>query len=118
MIKNSSVIVSNRYDRYSTPYHLVNDPYGYFSANVSDSMVTYIFNFTTGNFTSTQVSAAGGSVPLQFAVNKAGDLLAVGLQGNGTVAILKRDPTTGGLQDGPVASLDGLGNITCTIWDE
>jgi len=60
---------------------------------------------------------AGGSYPRQFAINKAGNLVAVGLQESGRVVVLERDVDTGGFV-GQVALAEGLGEVTCVLWDE
>ncbi|MCJ1390987.1 hypothetical protein MMC18_003848 [Xylographa bjoerkii] len=60
---------------------------------------------------------AGGSFPRHFSVNKAGDLVAVGLQMSGRVVILRRDAENGQVLE-PVAEMDGLGEVTCVVWDE
>jgi len=55
-----------------------------------------------------RLTSSHGKVPRTFAINKAGDLVAVGNQASSTVVIIKRDPKTGELlgDDGVVASLD------------
>jgi len=60
---------------------------------------------------------AGGSYPRQFSINKAGNLVAVGLQESGRVVILETDVNTGGFV-GEVGVVDGLGEVTCVVWDE
>ena len=50
-------------------------------------------------------------------MNKAGTLVAVGLQHSGKVVIIERDAGSGELGD-MVAEVDGLGLVTCVIWDE
>ena len=71
-----------------------------------------------GTLTFLQLFPAGGSYPRQFALNKAGNLAAVGLQMTGSVAILQRDAATG-LFEEEVASLPiGNGMVTCVVWDE
>ena len=64
--------------------------------------------------------SAYGSFPRQFALNRAGDLLAVGLQNTGNVVILKKDPNTN-LFTKKVASIQlpmGLDIPVCIAWDE
>lgn len=60
---------------------------------------------------------AGGSFPRSFAINKAGDMLAVALQNSARVVIWHRDVQTGDV--GPaLAAIDVSGSPTCVIWDE
>ncbi len=63
------------------------------------------------------LSPAGGLHPRHISANKAGDLLAVGLQFSNKVVINHRDLTTGRIT-GPVAEIDVPGNVTCVVWDE
>lgn len=60
---------------------------------------------------------AGGSLPRQFAVNAAGNLIAVGLQDSGRVVVIERDIDTGVFVR-QVAEVDGLGEVTCVVWNE
>ena len=60
---------------------------------------------------------AGGSFPRHFSANKAGNLVAVGLQRSGKVTILRRDAEKGQVLEA-VAEIDGLGEVTCVVWDE
>jgi 6-phosphogluconolactonase (cycloisomerase 2 family) len=65
-----------------------------------------------------EIFPVGGSYARQFALNRGGNLVAVGLQQTGSVSILERDPTTGILK-GEVASIPiGGGQVVCVIWDE
>jgi 6-phosphogluconolactonase (cycloisomerase 2 family) len=50
-------------------------------------------------------------------MNKAGDLLAVGLQADSRVVVIRRDVETGKLTDF-VASATVGGAVTCVIFDE
>lgn len=60
---------------------------------------------------------AGGRFPRQFSMNKAGTKVAVGMQSDGRVVIIKRDPTTGKLGDFE-SFADIQGDITSVIFDE
>ncbi|KAM0137267.1 hypothetical protein ACHAP3_004073 [Botrytis cinerea] len=82
----------------------------------SDSLLTYSLNHSNGNFSLVSIDAAGGSFPRQFSINKAGDLVAVGLQNDGRVALLKRDVDGGALEI--VAGIDIEGQVVCIVWDE
>lgn len=79
-----------------------------------------------GKFEFQNINTSGGEVPRTFAINKAGDLVAVGNQVSSNVAIVERDPDTGllgsvvatlfiGTPGDPDNSLSGLSSI---IWDE
>jgi len=50
-------------------------------------------------------------------VNKAGDLVAVGLQMDGRVVVIERNVVDGTLGDF-VANVDVAGQVTSVIWDE
>ncbi|KAI0165604.1 putative isomerase YbhE [Xylariaceae sp. FL1272] len=60
---------------------------------------------------------AGGAGPRQFSLNADGNLLAVGLQGDGRVAIIERDVETGML-GGFVATADVPGEVNAVIFNE
>lgn len=68
-------------------------------------------------------SPAFGKVPRTLAVNRAGDLVAIGNQASATVAVVKRDVETGDLgeqvailqvgEPGTVGTAEGLSSV---IW--
>ena len=63
---------------------------------------------------------AYGAFPRHFALNKAGTLLAVGLQNSGNLVVLKRNVTSG-LFDEEVANINfaiGVNFPVCVVWDE
>ncbi|KAL2855994.1 Lactonase, 7-bladed beta-propeller-domain-containing protein [Aspergillus pseudoustus] len=72
-----------------------------------------------------EITSSNGVLPRTFAINKAGDLVAVGNQLSSNVAIVTRDPDTGALGEvvadlvvgvpGEPNTLEGLSSI---IWDE
>ena len=70
-----------------------------------------------GTFSNIQRSPAYGSFPRQFSLNKQGDMIAVALQKNGTVAIIERDLKTGKLGN-KLADVFVGGNVTSVVWDE
>ncbi|TPX07321.1 uncharacterized protein E0L32_010743 [Thyridium curvatum] len=80
-----------------------------------------IFNFEvqqeTGALSLVQTVPAGGMVPRHFSMNKAGTLVAVGLQQDFRVVIMKRDVATGRLGD-IVAQIKLDGEVTFVIFDE
>lgn len=63
------------------------------------------------------LSPAGGDFPRSMAINKKGDLLAVGLQNSGRVVVFERDGKTGALGK-VLAEAEGLGGATGVVWDE
>ncbi|KAK0119786.1 hypothetical protein ONS95_011218 [Cadophora gregata] len=83
----------------------------------SDTLQTWAIDDATGELSFTQLAPAGGRVPRQFSLNKAGTLAAVGLQSDSRVVILQRDVASGEFGDF-VASVDVGGEITSVIWDE
>ncbi|KAL2819690.1 Lactonase, 7-bladed beta-propeller-domain-containing protein [Aspergillus granulosus] len=72
-----------------------------------------------------EITSSYGVLPRTFAINKAGDLVAIGNQLSSNVAIVTRDPETGALGEvvadllvgvpGEPNTLEGLSSI---IWDE
>lgn len=64
-----------------------------------------------------QDAPAGGMGPRQFAFNEAGDLVAVALQTDGRVAIMRRDVETGEVGE-VVAAVELEGEVTCVVFDE
>ena len=84
----------------------------------SDAMASFAISPEDGSLQFRQLFPAGGSYPRQFAMNRAGDLVAVGLQETGSVAILRRD-VCGGVFVGEVARIDVAGGeVVCVVWDE
>lgn len=86
----------------------------------TDSLVSFKISPSDGSLTKLPLVSAYGSFPRHFAINKSGNLLAVGLQQSGNVVILQRNDTTG-LYDEKIASVDLPlgGNIpVCIVWDE
>jgi 6-phosphogluconolactonase (cycloisomerase 2 family) len=81
-------------------------------------MSVYSISPTDGRLSFLEVFPAGGSWARQFAMNRGGNLVAVGLQETGSVSILERD-TTSGILKKEVASIPiGDGQVTCVVWDE
>ncbi|MCJ1381447.1 hypothetical protein MMC17_004557 [Xylographa soralifera] len=105
------IIVSNRNSPLSFPPSSSDS-----SPVISDSLSIFRL-FPDGAFKFLELYPAGGSFPRHFSVNKAGDLVAVGLQMSGKVVILRRDAEKGQMLE-PVAEVDGLGEVTCVVWDE
>ncbi|ESZ91540.1 hypothetical protein SBOR_8074 [Sclerotinia borealis F-4128] len=111
---NNYLIISQRND---THFTIPNPSSSSINEILSDSLLTYSLDHSNGNFSLISIDAAGGSFPRQFSINKAGDLLAVGLQNDGRVVIVKRDIVTGREMD-IVAGLDVEGEVVCVVWDE
>jgi 6-phosphogluconolactonase (cycloisomerase 2 family) len=83
----------------------------------SDSIIVHAIDHATGKLSFVQRFAAGGRVPRHFSYNKAGNLVAVGLQGDSRVVIIERDVTTGLLKR-YIASTTVPGEITTVIFNE
>lgn len=91
----------------------------------SDSMVTLNRSPKNGSVSLRNKSDAYGKVPRTFAINRAGDLVAIGNQASATVIIVRRDRETGDLgnkvaelqvgEPGKVGSSEGLSSV---IWEE
>ncbi|KAK2040923.1 putative isomerase YbhE [Colletotrichum somersetense] len=110
-VKGNFVYVSNRYDR----------SFG----SQEDSIATYSIDPSSGQAAFVELTSAFSYFPRTFAINKAGDLVAVGGQTSATVAIVERNVTTGRLgklvaslkvgNPGNVNQEDGLSAV---IWNE
>ncbi|KAF9876881.1 extracellular aldonolactonase [Colletotrichum karsti] len=83
----------------------------------SDALATFAINHETGHLNFTQLYPAGGRIPRQFSINKAGDQVAVGLQSDGRVVVISRDVKTGLLKDF-IADISIAGEVVCVIYDE
>lgn len=91
----------------------------------SDSMVTLDRSAKNGAVRVSSKSDAWGKVPRTFAVNRAGDLVAIGNQASSNVAIVRRDRVSGELgekvavlqvgEPGTVGQAEGLSSV---IWEE
>ncbi|KAF4977453.1 hypothetical protein FZEAL_6017 [Fusarium zealandicum] len=64
---------------------------------VSDPLISFEINAETGHLTLQEEVPCGGRFPRQFAINKAGSLVAVALQIDGRVVVIERDAETGKL---------------------
>ncbi|KAK5998606.1 putative 6-phosphogluconolactonase -like protein [Cladobotryum mycophilum] len=84
---------------------------------VSDPLINFSIDASTGALTAIQTSPAGGKFPRQFSINKAGTLLAVGLQSDARVVLIARDVKTGKLGNF-VGYANIAGEITAAIFDE
>jgi 6-phosphogluconolactonase (cycloisomerase 2 family) len=84
----------------------------------SDSISSFAISPIDGTLSFSQLFPAGGSYPRQFSLNRAGNLVAVGLQETGSVAILERDTCSGTFVK-EVARIDITGGeVVCVVWDE
>lgn len=91
----------------------------------SDSMVTLDRLPKGGSVSLRNKTDAYGKVPRTFAINKAGDLVAIGNQASSTVVIVRRDRRTGNLgekiaelqvgETGTVGTAEGLSSV---VWEE
>ncbi len=83
----------------------------------SDSIINFSIDDSTGKLNFLQDIPAGGQFPRHFSMNKAGTKLAIGLQTDGRVVVMKRDPKSGKLGDfESFANVEG--QITSVIFDE
>ncbi|GAB1215285.1 hypothetical protein ATERTT37_004471 [Aspergillus terreus] len=90
----------------------------------NDSMVT-LDRTANGTLAMRESTSSYGTVPRTFALNAAGDLVAIANQASSTLAVVKRDVATGALgeevahlqvgEPGPVGTLTGLSSV---IWLE
>lgn len=91
-----------------------------------DDSIARLNKTCSGKVEFEEITSSNGVLPRTFAINKAGDLVAVGNQISSNVAIIERDPATGalgkvvadlvvGVPSEPGSSLEGLSSI---IWDE
>ena len=83
----------------------------------SDSLITFAIDPLTGALAFLQKFPAGGMIPRHFSMNKAGTLVAVALQRDGRVVIIRRDCATGQLSE-ILASVDIEGQVTTVIFAE
>ncbi|KAI0813807.1 putative isomerase YbhE [Xylaria sp. FL0064] len=83
----------------------------------SDPLIVYSIDNKTGSLKKLQEFAAGGAGPRHFSINGDGDRIAVGLQGDGRVAIIERDVHTGLLKDF-VATANVAGEVNAVIFYE
>ena len=109
------LIVSNRN---ATFFHISNpDPKN--TTNVpSDTLATFDIAGGDGKMRFCELSPAGGSFPRQFSINKRQDLVAVGLQNSGLVAIFSRDLRTGTIGNKILASVEIEGEVTSVVWGD
>ncbi|KAJ3486821.1 hypothetical protein NLG97_g6537 [Lecanicillium saksenae] len=82
----------------------------------SDPLVNYAIE-DDGSLTLLQEVPAGGNLPRQFSVNKAGTRVAVGLQNDHRVVVIERDPKTGKMGKF-VAYANVSGEATCVVFNE
>jgi 6-phosphogluconolactonase (cycloisomerase 2 family) len=70
-----------------------------------------------GTLSLVQIAPSGGYLPRQFSINKQGNKVAVGHQGNKTVVVWERD-----VESGKIGNLVGEvqleGAVVYTMWNE
>ncbi|TAQ88780.1 hypothetical protein B7494_g2872 [Chlorociboria aeruginascens] len=88
---NKFLIASTRNDSLSSVLGPSSSSNSTSSSIHSDSLLTYSLCPHTGDILFVQRAAAGGMLPRSFALNRAGDKVAVGLYGEGKVAVLDRE---------------------------
>lgn len=102
------VIVSNREHSFSaSPLH---------KASPSDSLSTFRIH-DNGTLSLVQIAPSGGYLPRQFSLNKKGNRVAVGHQGNSTVVIWERDAKRGKIGE-KVGEVKVGGPVVFVGWDE
>ncbi|KAJ3531639.1 hypothetical protein NM208_g8793 [Fusarium decemcellulare] len=84
---------------------------------ISDPLINFEIDAETGHLALRQEVPSGGRWPRQFAINKAGTLVAVALQGDGRVVVIERDVENGVLGDF-VAYAEVGGEVTAVIFNE
>ena len=116
---NRFLVLSNRED---LTFHL--NTYGDDAGSepeASDSLATYAIG-ENGKLAFKQIWPAGGLHPRHFAMNRAGDMVAVGLKNSCRLVILCGDVETGligmPLADISVGRYDGSAGPNMIIWDE
>lgn len=87
------------------------------TAVASDPLINFAIDPQTGHLDLVQEAPCGGLFPRQFSINKAGTLVAVGLQSDGRVVIIERDVETGELGNF-VAHASIEGEVTAVIFNE
>ncbi|OAA65948.1 YkgB protein [Niveomyces insectorum RCEF 264] len=108
------VIVSTRSDH---TFNITNFDPKNSTQLVSDSIATFKVNPANGNLTFVQLYPAGGLIPRQFTINKAGTLLGVGQQGSARAVFINRDVKSGKLT-GFAGAVDIAGEVTSVLFDE
>ncbi|PNY29190.1 Uncharacterized protein TCAP_00894 [Tolypocladium capitatum] len=111
--QNFAVVSSRGENNFNIP----NLDAGNKTAIPSDPIINFSIDATTGALNPIQEVPAGGSFPRQFSMNKAGTLIAVGLQNDGRVVLIKRDPKSGKLGEF-AGHANVAGQITSVIFDE
>ncbi|KAI2470968.1 putative isomerase YbhE [Annulohypoxylon bovei var. microspora] len=84
---------------------------------LSDPLITYSIDHATGKLTKVQEFPAGGSGPRHFSINADGTIVAVALQADGRVVLIKRNVKTGKFED-YLAYADIEGELTAVIFRE
>jgi len=108
------MIVSSRND---SSYTLPNFDPTNTTAIISDTLINYSIDHSTGALTMIQKFPAGGSYPRDFSVSKAGDLVLVGLQYSSSAVLIERNVKTG-MMEGFVGEIGIPGQVTCSIFQE
>lgn len=91
--ESNHLIISTRNDNRTT-----------YNSSVTDSLLSYDIDLSTGDLTLTGITTAAGSTPRGFELNNNGTLVAVATQKSGRLAIFPRDTSTGLLSNTPLAT--------------
>ncbi|CZT08726.1 uncharacterized protein RAG0_13734 [Rhynchosporium agropyri] len=112
---NKYLIISSRSDKLSLAVSLN-------ATSIADTLATFSLDPQSGVPMLLKLSSAGGLGPRSFAINNAGDRVAVALNGQNRIVILKRDVQTG-IIDEQLGSLDldiraASGLLSSVVWAE
>lgn len=108
---NRFLLISNRNN---TSFHLP-EPDG--TILPSDSLSTFRLEKSNGTLAFVQLWPSGGMFPRHFALNAAGNLVAVGNQISQNIVILARDVAIGLIGE-PLARVTVDGNTTCIVFEK
>lgn len=107
---NKFIMVSNR--DISFPQSMI------YASGPTDTISTFSIH-GNGTLSLLQLAPSGGWLPRQFSLNKKGDMIAIGHQGNKSVVVWKRDLSSGKIDtSAPVGQVILTGPVVATVWDE
>ncbi|KAL8849072.1 MAG: hypothetical protein Q9221_005916 [Calogaya cf. arnoldii] len=93
------------------------------TAIVSDSLATFSLTSpskmaanSTASIGEGKLTPAGGLYPRSFSISPNGDMIAIGLQTSGRVAVFHRCMDTGAIGKEAVAAYEGLGEVSSVVW--
>lgn len=83
-----------------------------------DTIISFALSPTNGTLSKPLRTPAGGKWPRDFSLNRVGDLMAVALQKDHKIVLIKRDVETGKLEDKVLSEIVLDGEVYAVIWDE